>query len=73
MSNDENKKKNLAKKMTELSYETRRDVQYSVLKQWDRGYITGNQAIEEIVGLEKLIYIDVNYLARARSGQIHRP
>jgi hypothetical protein len=73
MSDEQNKNKELAKKLVDINLEDRRQLQYCALKQWDAGYLTGIEAIEEILALEKFIRIDVDTLRRARNGQVHKP
>lgn len=73
MSDDEHKKKELAKKLVEISHEDKRYVQFQLLKAWQGGYITGRECLDEVVGLEKIIYLDTNYLKGLRNGKIQKP
>ncbi len=70
MSDGENKNKELAKKLVDINFEDRRQLQYVTLKEWDLGYITGVEAIERILELDKIITVDIEVLRRARSGQV---
>jgi hypothetical protein len=72
MSDEQNKNTELAKKLVEISLEDRRQLQYCAMKKWDSGLLTGVQAIEEILSLEKIIKIDIDHLRRARGGQIQK-
>lgn len=72
MSDNENKNKELAKKLVEINLKDRRNLQYCAMKKWDAGYSTGIEAIEEILLLEKLITIDHEVLRKARGGQIQK-
>ena len=67
MSDGNDKNKELAKKLVSINLEDRRQIQYMTLKEWDAGYLTGLEAIEKIVSLEKIIHIDIQTLKRARS------
>lgn len=71
MSDEQNKNKELAKKLVEINFEDRRQLQYCAMKKWDMGYSTGVEAIEEILMCEKVITIDIETLRRARNGQVY--
>lgn len=73
MSDSENKNKELAKKLVDINLEDRRQLQYCAMKKWDQGFLTGIEAIEEILMYEKLITIDIETLRRARGGQVQKP
>lgn len=73
MSNEQDKNKELAKKLVEINFEDRRQLQYCAMKKWDAGLITGMEAIDEILELDRIIRIDINTLKRARNGQVHQP
>ena len=73
MSDEQNKNKELAKKLVDINIEDRRQLQYCAMKKWDAGLSTGMEAIEEILNLEKIITIDIATLRRARNGQVHKP
>lgn len=47
----------LAKDLQERSLEERRQRQFLQLKNWDMGKITGVQCIENIVNLEKIVFL----------------
>lgn len=72
MSDDENKNKELAKRLVDINVEDRRQLQYCAMKKWDAGFVTGIEAIEEILMYERIIHIDTGTLQRARNGKIHR-
>lgn len=72
MSDNENKNKELAKKLVAVNLEDRRELQYCTMKQWDLGYLTGIEAIEQILAYEKLITIDIETLRRARNGPVRK-
>jgi len=72
MSNEQNKNKELAKKLVEINLEDRRQLQYCAMKKWDAGLSTGMEAIDEILELERIITIDIGALRRARNGQVHQ-
>lgn len=46
-----------AKKIQEFSLEERRNRQYHILKLWDAGRLNGRACIEQILDLEKMIYL----------------
>ena len=69
MSDDKNKNRELAKKLVEINFEDRRQLQYLSMKKWDAGYLTGVEAIDEILSFEKLITIDIATLRAARNPQ----
>jgi hypothetical protein len=73
MSDEQNKNKELAKKLVEINLEDRRQLQYCAMKKWDAGLSTGMEAIDEILELERVIHIDIGTLRRARNGQVHKP
>jgi len=66
MSDKQNENNKLAKKLVEINFEDRRDMQYLAIKKWNAGIVTGTEAIEEILDLEKIIYIDINILRQAK-------
>ena len=72
MADKENKNKELAKKLVAINHEDRRQMQYMTMKEWDAGLITGMEAIDSIVNLEKIINIDVQTLRRAKAGQVNK-
>ena len=72
MSDDKNKNKELAKKLVDINHEDRRTLQYMTMKEWDLGYLTGTEAIERILDLERIIHVDLDVLRRAKSGQVHK-
>ena len=73
MSDKQDKNKELAKKLVDINLEERRQLQYCSLKKWDAGYLTGLEAVEEILMYEKIINIDIGTLRRAKGGQVHKP
>ena len=58
-----------ASQLVKNSTEVRRMQQYTVLKKWDLGKITANQCIENILDLEKVIYIGDNFRAQPQQGE----
>lgn len=52
----------LTKKATELSLQKRREYQFQVMQHWDQGKITGKTCIEEILLLERIIFVNPKQL-----------
>ena len=50
--------KKLAKEIVKNSIEIRRELQYEEMCKWDRQEITGVEAIENIVNIEKVIWLN---------------
>ena len=71
MSDNENKNKELAKKLVDINLEDRRQLQYLSMKKWDRGILTGLEAVEEILMDERMLTIDIVTLRAAR-GQVQK-
>lgn len=69
MSDKQDKNRELAKKLVDINFEDRRQLQYMSMKKWDAGRITGVEAIDEILAYEKLITIDIETLRAARNPQ----
>ncbi len=65
--------KSNAKELQKISLEARRSIQFSVLKNWDKCKITGRQAIESIIELEKIIFMKKEDIQRIKDGKIYKP
>ena len=52
-------KNKLAKTIVENTIEQRRELQYKELKKWDSGQITGLEAIENILEIDKIIFFNL--------------
>lgn len=52
-----NLNKDVAKRIAEEAFDVRRELQFNQMMNWKDGIITGMEAIEEIVELEKLIIV----------------
>lgn len=46
----------------ERSLDKRRDLQFHILVDWNNGKLTGDECIERIVELEKLVFLDKNII-----------
>jgi len=70
MPDKKDKGSKLAKKLVAINHEDRRQMQYMTMKEWDAGLITGVEAIEAIVDLEKIINVDIATLRNAKAGTL---
>ena len=52
-------KNKLAKTIVENTIEQRRELQYKELKKWDAGQITGLEAIENILEIDKIVFFNL--------------
>ena len=52
-------KSKLVKTIVDNTIEKRRDLQFEEMKRWDSGKITGIEAIENILQIEKLIFFNM--------------
>lgn len=52
--------------LLKLSIETRRQYQHDSMKRWSKGLTTGRECIEEVLALEKVIYLDDKVLKEYR-------
>ena len=59
------KNKAMAKKIVQESNEIRKELQYQEILKWDDGHQTGYQTVDNIIGLEQVIF-GVEDLARKR-------
>ena len=49
-----------------LIQEKRRELQYMIMKQWSAGKMTGRDCLEQIISLEKIIFLDEKTIKRIR-------
>ena len=52
-------KSKLVKTIVDNTIEQRRELQFKEIKRWDSGQITGIEAIENILQIEKLIFFNM--------------
>ena len=52
-------KSKLVKTIVDNTIEQRRELQFKEMKRWDSGQITGIEAIENILQIEKLIFFNM--------------
>ena len=58
----------ITKEILELTKEKKRELQYSTMKAWEKGRMTGRECIESIVDLENVLVLDMEEIDRIRSS-----
>ena len=61
-----------AKKLLNYAIKERRLRQYNQIKRWDKGIISAEECIENIVELDKLIALDMDSIRRKKDGNKSR-
>ena len=62
-----------ATQIVKNSTEVRRIKQYGVLKLWDAGRITANQCIDNILELEKVVFVGDNFRPKQEEAPKEAP
>lgn len=62
-------KSKLVKTIVDNTIEKRRELQFQEMKKWDSGKITGIEAIENILEIEKLIFFNMKETKEELKGK----